>query len=109
MPPKPLRGAVAFATVNVAVVDRAAYGDDAACDAVIVVEPAPTIVTEPVEELIVATAVSELVKVNVPLLVDVGADIVNVASPKVLAGATNDPKVGVAALTTNVVVLVDAV
>jgi crotonobetainyl-CoA:carnitine CoA-transferase CaiB-like acyl-CoA transferase len=57
----------------------------------------------------VATAVSELVKVNAPLLDDVGADIVKVESPKVFDGATNDPKVGAAALTTNVVVLVDAV
>ena len=103
-------GATAEAsTVRVVEVLALAYEAVAICDAVIVVEPAPTIVTEPVEELIVATAVSELVKVNVPLLVDVGADIVNVASPKVLAGATNDPKVGDAALTTNVVVLVDAV
>jgi hypothetical protein len=93
----------------VAVVDRAAYGDDAACDAVIVVEPAPSIVTAPDEELIVATLVLELVKVNAPLLDDEGADIVNIASPKVLVGATNDPKVGDAALTTNVVRIVDAV
>ena len=108
-PPKPLSDGVALATVNVAVVDRAAYGDDAACEAVIVVEPAPTIVTEPVEELIVATLVSELLKVNAPLLGDEGAVMVNVASPKVLDGAVNEPKVGVAALTTNVVRMVEAV
>ena len=108
-PPKPLRGAVALAPVNVAVVDREAYGDDAACEAVIVVEPAPTIVTTPVDGLIVATAVSELVKVNAPLLDDVGGDIVKDESPKVFDGATNAPKVGEAGLTTNVVVLVDAV
>ena len=73
------------------------------------VEPAPTIVTAPDEELMVATLVLELMKVNAPLLDDEGADIVNIASPKVLVGATNDPKVGDAALTTNVVRIVDAV
>ena len=108
-PPKPLSDGVALATVNVAVVDRAAYGDDAACEAVIVVEPAPTIVTAPDEELMVATLVLELMKVNAPLLDDEGADIVNIASPNVLAGAINDAKVGDAALTTNVVRIVDAV
>ena len=100
---------VAFATVNVAVVVRAVYGVAAAWLAVMVLEPAPTIVTAPVEELIVATPEFELLKVNAPLLVDEGADIVNDASPKVLAGATNEPKVGVAASTTNVVLMVDAV
>ena len=108
-PPKPLNAGVALATVNVAVVDRAAYGDDAACEAVIVVEPAPTIVTEPVEELIVATLVSELLKVNAPLLGDEGAVMVNVASPKVLDGAVNEPKVGVAGSTTKVVRIVEDV
>ena len=108
-PPKPLSATVAFATVNVAVAARAVYGVAAAWLAVIVVEPAPTIVTTPDEELIVATSVLELLKVNTPLLDDVGADMVNVASPKVLVGATNEPKVGDAALTTNVVRMVEAV
>ena len=108
-PPKPLSDGVALATVNVAVVDRAAYGEAAACDAVIVVEPAPTIVTTPDEELIVATLVSELLKVNAPLLGDEGAVMVNVASPKVLDGAVNEPKVGVAGSTTKVVRIVEDV
>ena len=100
---------MALATVNIALVFRAAYGDDAACDAVIVVEPAPTIVTAPDEELIVATLVLELVKVNAPLLDDEGADIVNIASPKVLVGAVNEPKVGVAGSTKKVVRMVEDV
>lgn len=71
--------------------------------------PALIIDTAPVEELIVATLVLELLKLNTPLLDDDGADIVNAASPKVLEGATKVPKVGVAASTTNVVRMVDAV
>ena len=107
--PKPLSEGVAFAIVNVAFAFCVAYGLAAAWLAVMVVEPAPTIVTAPVEELIVATAAFELVKVNTPLLGDEGAVMVNVASPKVLAGATNDPKVGAAAPTRNVVRMLDAV
>ena len=41
------------------------------------VEPAPTTTTTPVEALIVATLVSELVKLNAPLLGDEGGAIVN--------------------------------
>ena len=100
---------MAFATVKVAVVARAVYGVAAAWLAVMVVAPAPRMVTAPVEELIVATSALELVNSNVPLLGDDGADIVNAASPNVFDGATNAPKVGEAGLTTNVVVLVDAV
>ena len=108
-PPKLLSVGVALATVNVAFALCVAYGVAAAWLAVMVVEPAPTIVTAPVEELIVATAAFELLKVNAPLLDDVGADMVNAASPKVLVGATNEPKVGAAVSTTNVVRMVDAV
>ena len=89
LPPKPLSEGVAFAIVSVAFAVCVAYGVAAAWLAVMVVEPAPTIVTAPVEELIVATAAFELVKVNTPLLVDDGAEIMNVASPKVLDAATN--------------------
>jgi hypothetical protein len=108
-PPKLLSVGVALATVNVAFALCVAYGVAAAWLAVMVVEPAPTIVTAPVEELIVATAAFELLKVNAPLLDDVGADMVNAASPKVLVGAINEPKVGAAVSTTNVVRMVDAV
>jgi hypothetical protein len=93
----------------VAKADWVAYGVAAAWLAVIVVEPTPTIVTAPVEELIVATAALELLKLKTPLLDDDGAEIVNVASPKVLEDATNEPKVGEAGSTTNVVRMVDAV
>ena len=51
----------------------------------------------------------ELLKVNRPLLGDVGWAKLNAASPNVFDGATNAPKVGEAASTTNVVRIVDAV
>jgi hypothetical protein len=107
-PPKLLSVGVAFAIVKVTFAVCAAYGDAAAWLAAIVVEPTPTIVTAPVEELMVATAVFELLKLKTPLLVDEGVEIVNVASPKVFDGAVNEPKVGDAALTTNVVRIVEA-
>ena len=71
------------------------------------VEPAPTTTTTPVELSIVATLVSELVKLNAPLLGDDGGAIVNWLSPKVLAGATKDPKLGVAEVTVKVAVMLD--
>ena len=83
------------------------YGEAAACEAVIVVVPAPTTTTTPVEALIVATSVLELVKLNAPLLGDDGGAIVNWVSPKVLAGATNVPKLGVAEVTVKVAVILD--
>ena len=46
---------------------------------------------------------------NAPLLGDEGAVMVNVASPKVLDGAVNEPKVGVAGSTTKVVRIVEDV
>ena len=67
------------------------------------VEPAPTMTTTPVELSMVATLESELVKLNVPLLGDDGGAMVNCASPNVFAGATNDPKLGVAEVTLKVV------
>ena len=108
-PPKPLRAGVAFATVNTALVERAVYGVAAAWLAVIVVAPAPIIVTAPVEELMVATSVLELLKVNRPLLGELGWTMLNVGSPKVLEDAIKAPKVGEAGSTTNVVRMVDAV
>ena len=54
-----------------------------------------------------ATLVSELVKLNVPLLGDDGGAMVNCASPNVFAGATNDPKLGVAEVMVNVAVMLD--
>jgi hypothetical protein len=65
-------------------------------------------VTTP-EELIVATPVFELLKLKTPLLGDDGGDMVNSTSPKILDGAVNEPKVGEAGSTTNVVRMVDAV
>ena len=106
-PSKPLSTAVALATVKTEVADRAVYGDAATCEAVIVVEPAPTTTTTPVELSIVATLVSELVKLNAPLLGDDGGAMVNWASPKVFAGATNDPKLGVAEAMVKVAVMLD--
>ena len=58
----------------------------AACVAVIIEEPVPTIVTRPVIGLIVATDSSLLVYVKAPPLLVVGADSVNGASPKFLGG-----------------------
>ena len=56
----------------------------AACVAVIVEEPPPIIVT--ILPDTVATDSSLLVYVKVPLLLEVGADSVNGASPKFFAG-----------------------
>ena len=95
--------------MNTALVERAVYGVAAAWLAVIVVAPAPIIVTAPVEELMVATSVLELLKVNRPLLGELGWTMLNVASPKVLEDAIKAPKVGEAGSTTNVVRMVDVV
>jgi hypothetical protein len=63
--------------------------------------------TTPVVLSMVATSVLELVKLNVPLLGDDGGAIVNWASPNVFAGATNDPKLGVAEVMVKVAVMLD--
>ena len=63
--------------------------------------------TTPVELSMVATLKSELVKLNAPLLGDEGGAIVNWASPNVFAGATNEPKLGVAEVMVKVAVMLD--
>jgi hypothetical protein len=55
--------------------------------------PAPTMVTVVPET--VATAVFELVYVNAPVLVDVGATNEKAASPNVFVSAENPVKAGV--------------
>ena len=72
----------------------------AACVAVMVVLPAPTIVTVP-PEVTVATPATLLVYVIAPLLLLVGAVRLNDASAKFLAGAVKAPIVGAIAETTN--------
>jgi hypothetical protein len=67
--------------------------------AVMVVLPAPTMVTVP-PEVTVATAVLLLVYVKAPPLLLVGAVRLNEASPKFLAGAVSVPMVGAMAETT---------
>ena len=71
----------------------------AAWDAVMVVLPAPMMVTVP-PEVTVATAVLLLVYVKAPPLLLVGAVRLNEASPKFLAGALKAPMVGVGSETT---------
>jgi hypothetical protein len=61
--------------------------------AVMVVLPAPTMVTVP-PEVTVATPSALLVYVNAPPLLLVGAVRSNAASPKFLAGALRAPMVG---------------
>ena len=63
------------------------------CVAVIIEEPVPTIVT--VLPDIVATDSSLLVYVKAPLLLEVGADSVNGASPKFLGGTVKLDNVGI--------------
>ena len=69
-----------------------------------VVDPAPVILTRPVELFTVATAVFELVKLQMPLLFVDGLVRSNDASPYVLLGMTKVPNVGDIASTTNVAV-----
>ncbi len=78
----------------------------AACVAVIVEEPPPIIVTRPVIELTVATDSLLLVYVKAPLLLEVGADSVNGASPKFLAGTVKLLIVCAVGLTTREAVVV---
>ena len=75
----------------------------AACVAVMVVLPAPTMVTVP-PDVTVATAVLLLSYVNAPPLSLVGAVKLNEASPKFLAGMESAPMVGVIADTENAMV-----
>lgn len=75
-----------------------------ACVAVIVVEPAPTMVT--LGPLIVATAVFELVYVKAPLLVEVGALRANAELPTALDATEKLLSVGVILFTTNSAVIV---
>ena len=76
----------------------------AACVAVIVEEPASFMVT--ILPDIVATDGLLLVYVKVPLLLEVGADSVNGASPKFFVIMVNLPSVGVIGLTTREAVVV---
>ena len=64
-----------------------------ACVAVMVVLPAPTMVTVP-PDVTVATPGALLSYVNAPSLLLVGAVRLNEASPKFLAGAVSVPMVG---------------
>ena len=70
--------------------------------AVMVVVPAPTIVTVPLE-VTVATPEPDasILYVNAPLLSLVGAVMVNAASPKFLDGVDNVPMVGAIGDTTS--------
>jgi hypothetical protein len=72
-----------------------------------VVLPAPTIVTVPLE-VTVATAVLLLSYVNAPLLSLVGALRLNGCSPKFLAGIANAPIVGAIGDTTKTAVTLPA-
>ena len=72
----------------------------AACDAVMVVLPAPTIVTVP-PVVTVATASLLLVYVKAPPLLLLGAVRSNATAPKFLAGAVNVPIVGAICETVN--------
>ena len=78
----------------------------AACVAVIVEEPPPIIVTRPVIELTVATDSLLLVYVKAPLLLEVGADSVNGASPKFFVRMVKLPSFGAVGLTTREAVVV---
>jgi hypothetical protein len=71
-----------------------------------VVLPTPTMVTVVPE--IVAIAGFELVYVNAPLLLDVGADIVKAASPTFFMGTEKLDIVGASLLTVRVAVAVPA-
>jgi hypothetical protein len=59
------------------------------------------------DELTVATFASELLKLNVPLLEDVGGMGANCASPKVFVATTKDPKLGIGRVTVSVVVILE--
>jgi hypothetical protein len=69
-----------------------------------VVMPNPTMVT--VVPSIVATAVSELVYVKAPVLLDIGGTRANGAAPIIFAGISSLVIAGVAWLTVIVVVIV---
>ena len=77
----------------------------AACVAVIVAVPAPSIAAVPAS-LIFTTLLLLLVNVKAPDDEEVGFSIVNSASPKVFASIVSLPKVGVACLTVKVNVCV---
>ena len=82
------------------------YEAEAACVAVIVVEPTPVSVTSPVVALTVATDAFELVYVMAPLLLVVGAVNVNGATPKVFVMGDIAPIIGSSSSTVRVVVTV---
>ena len=86
-------------TTSVAVTEMASKPLMAACDAVMTVDPAPTMVTLPVDELIVATSVLLDANFQAAELVEVGSFTSNAASPKVAAGMEKRPSVGLTAST----------
>jgi hypothetical protein len=87
------RAGTAGLTVKVVVTDEFAYCPLLACVAVIVLVPAPTIVT--VRDAIVATLVFDDEYVNAPLLFDDGSVRVNELSPYVFVGiVASGPMVG---------------
>ena len=87
-------------TTIVAVVVADVYVDVSACVAVIVALPTPTTVI--VLSATVATVMSDVVYVIVPLLFVVGAVIVNAASPYVFAGIEKSDNTVFVLLTTRV-------
>ena len=99
----------AFAMVRTTVTDDDENLVVAACEAVITVCPAPTIVTTPVWLLIVATLWLFDDHVNAPSDVDDGGDMVKGASPKVRVGVDSAPSDGAPRLTVSVAVVEAAV
>ena len=69
--------------------------------------PAPIMVTKPVELFIEITPGFEELRVKDPPLVELGAGIEKLASPKDLEIFANDPKVGLAFSTVNAKVMED--
>lgn len=101
------RVGAAWLTVSVAVIVPDEWVAEAACVAVMVELPAPTMVT--VFPATVATAVFELVYVNVPALLDVGSVSVKAASPTVFAETEKPVMVGFTLVTVKVAEMLAAV
>jgi hypothetical protein len=88
-------------TINTAVIVVVVYIPDAACIAVITLEPMPTIVT--VRPLIVATDCFSLVNVNDPGLFDDGSIKLNDESPYFFVGIIKLARVGIVVIANNAI------
>ena len=96
---------VALTTVTFALIEPAEKPDVAACDAVMVTEPAPMIDTLPSRSPTVATLSSLDLNVIAPVEFDLGAAMSKAASPKVFVTSANSESVGAVDATTTLKVV----